>query len=201
MRLILTRHGRTEENEKGLLQGQMPGKLSKKGIEQARKLAKRLKAEKIDAIYSSDLSRAIDTAQIIAKNHKLKVKPIATFREFNFGKLEGTRKENIDWSNLGDDVESPVTARKRAKKTLDSIYRKHKGETVVLVGHGGINRAMIALILKKPARHLEKIPMQYNTAVNIFEITEDKHHKIHLLNCTKHLEEKTKKKYLKKKRQ
>ena len=190
MKLILTRHGRTVENEKGLLQGHIPGKLSKKGIGQARKLAKRLEKEKIDAIYSSDLARAIDTAKIIAKHHKLRVQPISTFREFNFGKLEGTRSKNIDWAKLPSYVESPINARKRAKKTLDKLYHKHKGQTVLLVGHGGINRAMISLILKKPAKQLDKIPMQYNTALNIFEIMEDKNHKIHLLNCTEHLDKK-----------
>ena len=70
MRLILTRHGETEENVAGISQGQLlPGKLTDKGIEQAKKLASRLKDEKVDAIYSSDLARSADTAKIIAKYH------------------------------------------------------------------------------------------------------------------------------------
>ena len=63
MRLILTRHGETEDNVKEILQGQAGGKLTAKGIEQAKKLALRLKKEKIDKIYVSDLKRAVDTAK------------------------------------------------------------------------------------------------------------------------------------------
>ena len=63
MRLILTRHGQTEENVKRILQGHMPGKLTPLGIEQAKKLASRLKDENIDAIYSSDLARTTDTTK------------------------------------------------------------------------------------------------------------------------------------------
>jgi len=69
MRIILTRHGQTEENLQGILQGHLQGKLSQLGKEQARKLALRLKDEKIDYIYSSDLARAADTAKEIAKYH------------------------------------------------------------------------------------------------------------------------------------
>ena len=67
MKLILTRHGETVDNIKGILQGQNPGKLSENGIQQAKQLALRLKNENIDAIYSSDLARAADTAKEIYK--------------------------------------------------------------------------------------------------------------------------------------
>lgn len=70
MRLIITRHGETLENMEGIVQGHMHGTLSKKGIEQAEKLAKALKDEQIDYIYSSDLKRASDTAREISKFHK-----------------------------------------------------------------------------------------------------------------------------------
>ncbi len=69
MKLIITRHGETEENRTGIVQGHLPGQLSESGIEQAQKLALRLKGEKIDVIYSSDLDRASDTAKEIAKDH------------------------------------------------------------------------------------------------------------------------------------
>ena len=67
MKLIIARHGETEENKKGILQGHLPGKLTELGIEQSKKLALRLKNEKIDAIYSSDLARASNTAKEIIK--------------------------------------------------------------------------------------------------------------------------------------
>ncbi|MEJ2267962.1 MAG: histidine phosphatase family protein [Nanoarchaeota archaeon] len=69
MKLIIVRHGETEENLKKIWQGHLQGKLTKKGIEQAKKLANRLKDEKLDVIFSSDLDRASDTAKEIAKFH------------------------------------------------------------------------------------------------------------------------------------
>jgi broad specificity phosphatase PhoE len=71
MRLILTRHGETEENKLGIVQGHMQGTLSKEGIHQAEKLAERLRKEKIDAIFSSDLKRAVDTSKIILSYHPI----------------------------------------------------------------------------------------------------------------------------------
>jgi broad specificity phosphatase PhoE len=190
MRLILTRHGKTLENEAGIVQGQMQGRLSTLGKRQAGRLAARLSKEKISAVYSSDLARAADTAKIIARKHKLKVRTLKEYREADFGRLTGRNKTEIDWNKIPRSVESTTSLRKRAKKTLDLLYRRHKDECVVLVGHGGINRAMIALILSKPAGFMHNIERQRNTAVNIFEIREGKKHKVHLMNCISHLEEK-----------
>lgn len=69
MKLILTRHGETEENKAGIIQGQGIGRLSDEGKNQAKKIALRLKWEKIDYIYSSDLERAVDTTESIAMFH------------------------------------------------------------------------------------------------------------------------------------
>ena len=69
MKLIITRHGETEENKAGIIMGHLHGTLSENGKEQAKKVALRLKEEKIDAIYSSDLARSSDTAKEIAKYH------------------------------------------------------------------------------------------------------------------------------------
>jgi broad specificity phosphatase PhoE len=69
MKIILTRHGRTVENDAGILQGHLPGTLNDTGKEQARKLAERLSWERIDRAYSSDLARAADTANTIMAFH------------------------------------------------------------------------------------------------------------------------------------
>ena len=107
MILILTRHGETVLNKQGILQGHLPGELTDEGIMQAKKLAKRLKDEKIDAIYSSDLKRAADTAKEIAKLH-----PDAGFhlvkelREGDSGSFTGKKSSEVDWSKKPDDAES-----------------------------------------------------------------------------------------------
>jgi broad specificity phosphatase PhoE len=93
MKLILTRHGETEENKLGIMQGHMPGKLSGLGIEQAKRLALRLKEERIDFIYSSDLARASDTAKAIAKYHpNTPIEFVEELRERDLGEFQGKKK-------------------------------------------------------------------------------------------------------------
>jgi broad specificity phosphatase PhoE len=190
MRLILTRHGETEENKEKILQGHMQGVLSEEGKEQARKLGLRLKSESIDVIYSSDLARSADTAREIAKYH-----PAAPFhlteelRERNLGPYTGMVWGSIDWTTPPNDFETNEKMYHRAKNFLDGIYSKHKDEAVLCVGHNGINKAIISVILGKPAATIDKnVETQHNTALSIFEIMEDKSHKVYLLNCNKHLE-------------
>ena len=77
---------------------------------------------------------------------------------------------------------------KRAKKILDEAYNKYPDKTVLFVGHNGINKAVISVILNKPSKDMDKIESQHNTSISIFEIKEDKKHIVHLINCTKHLE-------------
>jgi len=88
-KIILVRHGQTLWNNIGKYQGHTDVPLSKTGIEQASKVAKRLKNDKITAIYSSDLKRAKQTAEIIALEHNLPVITNTRFREINFGVWEG----------------------------------------------------------------------------------------------------------------
>jgi len=175
MKLILTRHGETIENQKKIMQGHLGGHLSENGKWQVRKLALRLKNEKIDAMYSSDLKRAADTAKEIAKYHKnIQINFVQELREVNLGSLTGKCSENVDWNNRPDDIESATSMQKRAKKLLDKVYNK-------------INKAMIGVVLNKKTEDIEEIENQHNTSVNIFEIKENKKHVIHLMNCVKHL--------------
>lgn len=188
MKLILTRHGETIENKLGITQGHLPGRLSKLGKEQAQKLALRLKDEKIDAIYSSDLARAADTTEMIARYHKgVPVYFVRELRERDHGLLTGKKKDKMP-QGVDYKQEPLQDMQKRAKHVLDQAYAKHHNSTVLFVAHGAINNVMMTIILNKPAEYAWEIPSQYNTAVNIFEIREDGKHKIHLLNCKKHLE-------------
>lgn len=189
MKLILVRHGETLENLKGIVQGHMQGTLSRKGIRQAEKLAFRLKDESIVAIYSSDLKRAADTARLIAKYHpKTPLLFVTELRECNAGCFTGKKGKGIDWDNLPLDVETRHLMRARVKKLLDRVYEEHPDDTVLFIGHNGINRALISIIMNKPPEYMKEIKSPSNTSVSIFDIREDKNHKVHLLNCVKHLE-------------
>ncbi len=186
MKLILTRHGETEENKKGIMQGQKIGTLSKKGILQAKKLALRLKGKKIDAVYSSDLARAKNTAKEIMIFHpKTSLHFSKNLRETNLGKYTGKKASAIDWANRPKSIESRASMMKRVKKVLDKAYKKYPNGTVLFVGHIGTNKSLSRVILKNP---LKKITCQPNVAITVFEIREDSKHKVQLLNCTNHLD-------------
>jgi len=188
MRLILTRYGETEENKKHIIQGHLPGTLSVEGIEQGRKLAERLRSEKIDAIFSSDLKRAADTAKMIAKFHPgIKVVYTEKLCEGDPGSFTGQSSREVDWSNRPADAETTEQMQKRAGDFLEEVYEKYPDKAVLFVGHNGINKSFVTYIKNLLYNHLEKIDNQDNTAVNIFEICADKNHKTHLLNCTRHL--------------
>lgn len=195
-RLIITRHGETEENLVGIIQGHLPGKLSEKGIIQAKKVALRLKNEKIDYIYSSDLARTADTAKEIAKFHpKAPIKFVKDLREKYLGEWQGkkiselgflTNTELVEFSSK--DGETNKELLNRAKKFLHKVLIKHPNDTVLLAGHNGINKALIAVITNKTAEEIKLIENLHNTSITIYEIDQDKSHKIHLFNCKKHLD-------------
>jgi broad specificity phosphatase PhoE len=196
MKLIITRHGETEENKAGIMQGHLPGKLSATGIKQAKKVALRLKDENIDFIYSSDLARASDTAKEIAKFHpSTPIKFVKELREINLGEFQGKKKSDLGWDAKGYRAtrirpkygETMKELYNRAESFLHKIISKHQKDTVLFVGHNGINRALIAVITGKKHEDVMGIENQHNTSVNVFEIDEDKNHKILCFNCTKHL--------------
>jgi len=192
MKLILTRHGETIENKNGIIQGQLSGSLSELGKLQAKKLAQRLKNEKIDAIYSSDLARAADTTKEIAKFHpNTPVHFVKELRERNLGMFQGKNVSEIEWSEDAEGMETHKSVRQRGKKILDKAYAEYPDKTVLFVAHGGFNTRLFEVIERKTYSKKEfdkKLSDQTNTNLSIFEIREDKNHKVHLLNCVKHLE-------------
>lgn len=191
--MILVRHGETNENKSRIIQGHLPGDLTKEGVLQAKKLAQRLAHEKFEVIISSDLKRAVDTTKIILKQHK-KIPVIYTkiIRERNYGILHGK-----SWNLLPDYVaqrvnyrpkrgESLVDLRKRAIKAWDSLRKSYYGKSVLIVSHGSFNRQLLGYLLNKTVK--ESLTLnQSNASVNIIETSEDSRHKVHLIGCTKHL--------------
>jgi len=194
MKLIITRHGETVENTKRIIQSHLPGHLSELGKEQAKKLAKRLREEKIDCIYSSDLSRAADTAREIAKFHpEAPLVLTKDLRERNLGKFQGLCANGVDWKKerrnwlMPKGGESNKDMYVRAKKFIFKIIKKHKRGTILLVGHNGIDKALIAVITGKNADEISTIESLGNTSVNIFEIDDDGYEML-LINDTTHLD-------------
>ncbi|PIN86995.1 histidine phosphatase family protein [Candidatus Woesearchaeota archaeon CG10_big_fil_rev_8_21_14_0_10_44_13] len=195
MRLILTRHGETIENVQHIIQGHLPGRLSEKGLDQARKVAERLKDEQIDVIYSSDLARTADTTKEIFKFHpKTPVHFVRELRERYLAEFQGRTREELGLKKdeskeklQSKTIESFDQMYERSKKFLDSVLHKHKDGTVLFAGHNGINKAIMCVIKGKTPQDILKTENFGNTSITIFEIDEEKNHTIHLYNCMKHL--------------
>jgi len=189
MHLIITRHGETVENVKRIFQGQTHGVLTKKGIMQAKKLARRLKNRKIDKIYSSDLKRSIDTANEILKYHpKLKLILNKDLRERFVGNYAGKPfPKGWDWNNLPKSCETDKSMCIRAKKFLKKINSKNRKDKIVLVVcHNGIIKAFLNVIYGHPVSYFNQIEDNHNTSVYEFEIVNGKYIPISS-NCVKHL--------------
>jgi broad specificity phosphatase PhoE len=137
--LLLVRHGETDWNAEGRLQGQTDRPLSDFGRRQAEQLAAELEGEELEAIYSSDLARASETAEIVGKRLGLPVVLDPDLREKNWGTWEGlTAVERDQVEFLG---ESTRAHQKRTLRALRRISERHPDDVrVLIVTHGGSMR-------------------------------------------------------------
>jgi phosphoserine phosphatase len=147
--LILCRHGRTDWNDQGRYQGQIDVPLNAEGWEQARFLGQTLRGEAIEAVYASNLSRAVDTAAEIARYHGLPVRRDTRLGEINQGKWEGLTVNQIHdgWAELHRRWESTPLAvtlpggesvadvQRRALEALAELLKEHPQGLLCLVTH------------------------------------------------------------------
>lgn len=186
--LGLIRHGLTDWNYEHRAQGQTDIPLNDEGLQQAELLSKRMSNEEWDYIYSSDLSRALETAEIIGKMKNIEVKTDQRLREMNCGLIEGTTEQDrvskwgYEWSKLDLGIESNYEIVTRGLQCLMDISEKHPGKKILIVSHG----ALIGLTLKKLIPHIDTEEHLYNTSVTILNTGETRWN-CDLYNCTKHL--------------
>jgi len=197
--LILMRHGETLSNIRQIYQGQGDGELSPLGIEQARHASRFLKDTGICAVYCSDLQRAVNTAKMIAKPHGLRVRPLKDLRERFYGKWEGKKFSELEkeygklyklWlvhpNRAGiPGAEKLRALQKRGVRAIEKIVRTHRNKTVLVVAHGGMNRAILFSYLGLDLNSFWKI-RQENCCINIIRFMAP-YPKITLLNSTSHL--------------
>jgi 2,3-bisphosphoglycerate-dependent phosphoglycerate mutase len=136
--LVLVRHGETDWNAAGRLQGHTDRPLSDYGRKQARRLAEELAGEKFDAIYASDLARARETAEIVGAQLHLTVVLDPDLREKDWGNWEGlTTTERLHVELVGESTEEH---QKRMLGALGRIAAKNPDGRVLVVTHGGSMR-------------------------------------------------------------
>jgi len=142
--LLLVRHGETDWNASGRLQGHTDQPLNDYGRRQARELADRLSDDGIAAIYASDLSRAKETAEIVGARLGLPVVVDADLRERNWGSWEGLTPSERD--AVAFEGETPQEHRDRLMRSVRRIAERHPAQRVVVVTHGGSMRRVQAAV-------------------------------------------------------
>ncbi|MDE6647177.1 MAG: histidine phosphatase family protein [Prevotella sp.] len=155
--IFLVRHGETVDNARQIMQGQTQGCLNEKGREQARLVAKRLAGESLDAVVASDLRRAIQTAELLAEPHHLPVVTTPLLRERDWGGFTGRYIPDLKGEVWPDDVESEEALLLRARAFLLYITATYPGGRVVAVGHGIINKAILAVYAQCPMREVQRM--------------------------------------------
>lgn len=159
--MYIVRHGQTQWNVKGLLQGQADSPLTKLGINQARLLGQQFKKIHFDAIFSSDSLRAKKTAKFVAMERTIAIKTTKLLRERSFGKFEGKPYRQLDeemkdlligFDKLSDtdkfkfktpEVESDEELFARFNTFLREISLAFAGQRILVVTHGGMIRTLL----------------------------------------------------------
>jgi len=171
--IYLTRHGETEWNEKKLIQGHSDIPLNENGELQSKQLGEKLKDIHFEAVFSSDLIRAIRTAEIIILEKKLAVVTTKTLRERLFGRFEGKHIDELR-KILGEliffskerqkkldlnDIENDEEVMGRFIPFIREVAIAYKGKNVLMVSHGGLMRAFLDRIGFKMPKYSER-PMK-----------------------------------------
>jgi probable phosphoglycerate mutase len=152
-RLWLVRHGQTDWNVAGRVQGHTPTELNAEGRRQAATLASQLARQRFAAVWSSDLPRAAQTADILARSSGLVVQTTEALRERSFGQYEGATSDAIravrsslgldqtgdlaDWTGMPD-IESNDVLWARVSAALRQLSEQYPSQDVLVVTHGGV---------------------------------------------------------------
>ena len=153
--LVYETHSTTRDNEEGIATGWLPGELSERGRGRARELGRRRRDDGIAAVFSSDLRRAVETAELAFPDGQLPLHQDARLRECNYGDLNGAPTAEVTATRL-DRIETPfpngessqqVVARTR--EFLADLMREHDRERVLVIAHSANRWAIEHLLYGK----------------------------------------------------
>lgn len=182
-KIYLLRHGQSEGNNTGIIQGTVDTMLTDKGREQAKLTAERLKDVKIDKIYTSGLTRAKDTAEIIGKAIGVEVEVVPEFCELSFGAWEGMDFEEVKTNHMEDfelwkksphlfnkeGFEGIQGGKERMLNGLERIKEKDKHENILIVSHGSSIKSLIIGLLDTENSLYRHLVMS-NAGLSLLEI-------------------------------
>ncbi len=191
-RVALIRHGMTDWNIAGKLQGRTNVPLNDVGRHQAKQTAEALRTEPWDALYTSPLARAYETAEIIGGILKLPPQVVSDLTERNFGHLEGLTRDELNRAYpdrahvVPDGVEPPEALRTRAETCLRRLAGAHPGGGVVVISHGAWINAF--LYRASGGRHGTGVTNLSNGGITRIEFDPKFGWKILAVNLTAHLD-------------
>ncbi|MDI6814715.1 MAG: alpha-ribazole phosphatase [Dehalococcoidales bacterium] len=198
-KLLLVRHGDTELASGERYWGHSDVELGATGLRQAERLRDRLATEKIDAIYSSDLQRALVTAKIIVSRHQLDIITCTELREINFGEIEGLTFDEASrlypevtklWMERSLKLEYPGGEsldqfNSRVNKFVDRLNKYAAEETILIIAHSGVLRTLVCQLLGIGLEHRWQIRLDL-ASLSIIE-TYPQGAILNLLNDVSHL--------------
>ena len=199
-RIYLVRHGETASNVEGLFRGRSDIPLNDNGLEQARDLADVFRKYPFDAVYSSPLSRAMETAKAIVANRPIAVVSIPDFNNIDLGEWTGRPKSEIEkeypelweqWITVPEELVIPggekiMSVRKRSFEALQKLTQKHMGGCFAVVSHRAVLKPLIAAILNMALPFFWRLHLD-TASFTIFEHTEKRGYVLTCFNSTHHL--------------
>jgi broad specificity phosphatase PhoE len=185
LRLLLIRHAETALSARGRCYGVLDVELSPRGIRRAQALADVLRHEAIDAVYSSALSRAVESARPLAQSLGQELKVEEGLGELDFGRCEGMTYSEIElhypdvyreWMTSPATVVFPggeglADLQRRAWATMHQLQSRHAQGTIAVYTHAGVLRAIVARLLEMPDHAIFRLGQDYG-AINVIDVTD-----------------------------
>ncbi len=199
-RVSLVRHGATIASGDDSFNGDTDVALSETGREQARSLGLRLAGDHFDAFYSSPLSRAMETARLIAEPHGLEVVPVPELREVSHGRWERRVRAEVEslypeeygrweadpFSFAPEEGETGLAVTARALPALLEIVRSHPEGRALVVSHKATIRLLIAVLLGiDPRRYRDRLESS-PAGLTVLEFRDSTSARLALFNDTSH---------------
>jgi broad specificity phosphatase PhoE len=199
-RLLLVRHGATTATEEDRFSGSSGAELSDEGRWQAARLGERLARQEITAAYTSPLSRAMETARIVASHCGLEPQPRDGLREIGHGRWEGLKREDVErqfadeWRAWETDPftfapaggESGVSVLARALPVIRDIITAHPGGRVLVVSHKATLRLIVSSLLGFDARGYRDRLDQSPACLSVVDFRDPVRARLMLFNDTSH---------------
>lgn len=199
-RLLLVRHGATQLTAEDRFSGAVGVDLSDEGRFQVRALAQRLSSERIEAIYSSPLSRTMETAQLLAAPQKLAVVERPGLREISHGRWEGLTRREVEerfpdeyasweadpFTFAPVDGESGLSVLARALPVIRELVVAHPRQTVLVVSHKATLRILLSSLLGFDARGYRDRLDQSPACLNVVDFRDEVRARLMLFNDVSH---------------